>query len=672
MTLLRLSTIALLTAAAAFVAPAATFAADPPAAAAVRDARASAPVRVLSPAEAQADIALMRRALETIHPGLYRRASRARIDAAFTDLEIAARRPISDVALYGRISLMLAEIRCNHTKAEQPRALEAWRTEHASHAPFRFRVIEGRMIVVSVDPGQPGLVRGDEILAINGRPARRILRQLGAYVPIDGATVWSRATGLANDSDLMGADFDHFYPYEFGFPDGYRLAVKSSAGETRSIVMRPINFRTWRTLPWDGAGYGANFADGVTWRMLDGETGYLRVLTFVNYRKPVDAAALYAKALAAMRDAGARRLILDLRDNGGGSNDASLALADALLDRPFVWNRAIRLKTLRYGDLPNFIETWGDRARLFAPTIETFDPAPDGGFDVQAPESPDELLPRSPTAERFAGPVTILTSPANASGSTMLIAKLRDEGRVRLVGERAGGSADGPTAGHIFNVRLPNSGIAIRVPRAFNAMQVQRFDADGGVTPDVSAPQTVADFRAGRDTALLAALADRGAPQAPAPEPDTAPVLRALMGAWRGTLEYRDFQSDERVTLPTDLAAKLAPDGRSISLAFTYDDGPGKVIRDGYALTLDLTEDIAVKTRAKGVDLYRIRHSDAGERAAPLTWTLWGRGMENGVPVDVRETLTLSAAEFTLVRETRPRGGAFAFRNAYRFTRGGR
>jgi hypothetical protein len=46
---------------------------------------AYAPV-VLSVADARADVALMRRALETIHPGLYRYQSRATIDAAFARL----------------------------------------------------------------------------------------------------------------------------------------------------------------------------------------------------------------------------------------------------------------------------------------------------------------------------------------------------------------------------------------------------------------------------------------------------------------------------------------------------------------------------------------------------------------------------------------------------------
>ena len=627
-------------------------------------------VRTLTAAQAQADIALMRRALETIHPGLYRRASKAHITAALADLERAAGQPISELELYRRISLALAEIRCNHTKAEQPRAIEAWRRDNPSHLPFRFHLLEGRMIVDSSDPSQPTLPRGAEVVSINGRSVASLVETLGRYVPIDGDTFWARETNLSNDGDLMGSDFDHFYPYVFGFTPDFDLIVRDGAeGAPRAIRMAAMPFKSWRALPWDGDRYRSNFADTTTWRMLDPETAYLRIITFVNYRKPVDAQAFYGKIFSEIRAAGAKRLILDLRDNGGGSGDATYPLADFLSPKPFVWNKMVRYKTVRVGDLADSIETWGDRNETFFPPLEQFTQAPDGGFDEIPLRSPDELLPRTPAANAFTGPVTVLTSPVNGSGSTMLIAKLRDLGRVRLIGGRSGGSGDGPTAGQIYNVKLPNSGIEVRVPNAFNAMQVRRFEPTGGVTPDVLVEQSVADFRAGRDTVLEAALADRGAPMAAMAGPNAVPVLRQLSGQWRGTLAYRDFSSDKRVTLPTTLEAAPIAYGQSVRFSFTYDDGPGKIVRDGYTVSLDLAEKILTKDSKDGVDRYRITAQSPFASRAPLRWTLWGRGEENGALVDVKETLSVSSNALTLLRETRPKGGAFAFRHVYTFQR---
>lgn len=479
-----------------------------PAAQAQEAVSQAAPVRTLTAEAARADVALMRRALETIHPGFYRYTPRAEMERAFADLERSLEAPITDAELYRRVSQTLALIRCTHTKAEQTEAMEAWRTNNSSHLPFRFRIVEGRMLVVSSDPNQAALPRGAEILSINGRRAADLIETLGAYVPIDGATEWSRATYLADDGDLMGADFDHFYPYVFGFPTEFTLTVRDRGGAPRRTVrLNPVSFRDWTRLDNDGAGYQDNFSETTEWRVLNGDVGYLNIRTFVNYRNPADAAALYQRAFSELQAAGARSLIVDLRNNGGGSNDASLALLDALAREPYTYQRAMRLRAVRYGDLPNFISTWGDRDELFNPPMDSFIPTADGQFDLRADLAPEILLPRQPASYAYQGRVTVLIGPANASGATMVIAKLRDMGRVTLVGARSGGSAVGPTAGTIFNVALPHSGIVVRVPRALNLMDVRTADPQGGIAPDIEVRETVRDFRSGFDRTLAVAIA---------------------------------------------------------------------------------------------------------------------------------------------------------------------
>ncbi len=629
------------------------------------------PVRIMSAAEAQADVALMRRALETVHPGLYRRATKGQMDQAFAALEQHVKQPIATTELYRLISLTLAKIACNHTKAEQPPELEAWRKDHPSHLPFRFQIVEGRMIVVGIDPTQTGLTIGAEVTQINGRKVTELIATLGAYVPIDGHTIWSRAYGLADDSDLMGSDFDHFYPYVFGVAQKFAIQFRApDQSRLETTILRPVSFKAWQTLKWPGPAFRSNFGDTTSWHTIDPETAYLKVETFVNYRKPVNATAFYDQIFSKINESGVQHLIVDLRDNGGGSGDATYALADFLAQKPYVWNKAISYKTLRYGDLPDHIDTWGDREAIFKAPLANFTKTAQGYEEIPV-NSPEELLPRRPAANAFKGRVTILTSPANGSGSTMLISKLRDLGRVSLVGGKAGGSGDGPTAGRIFNVKLPNSGIEIRVPNAFNQMQVQNFEAHGGVTPDLLVEPSVDDVRRGQDSVLAAAIA-APTPVVSTKVASTSPALLSrLTGHWTGTLEYRDYQSDKRVTLPTLMHGAVAPDGQSVKLRFTYDDGPGKTVYGGFRLVIDDQEAIASKIEEDGQpDLYRIIGDLTGKGSSATTLVLWGHGSENDQAVDVRETLTISDTSYELLRETRLKGqGTFQFRHIYRFTR---
>ncbi|HET9228374.1 MAG TPA: M28 family peptidase, partial [Thermoanaerobaculia bacterium] len=446
------------------------------------------PARTLSPKQAAADAALTRQALEVIHPGLHRYTPKAEMDAAFARLEERVKQPVSDVELYGEISLLLAKIHCDHTKAELPGALSRYRKENPTHLPFRFRLFDGRMYVASSQ--SPQLARGTEILSINGVPVSDILARIAPAVSYDGSTDFVIPTKLEADSDLMGSDFDQFFPVFFGFSDTLKVEVPG-----RTLDLKPVTFAQWQSLPWPSVPNGAEFHKTTTWKWIDAKTAYLRIDTFVNYRNPVDPATVYDPIFQALQGAG--HLVVDLRENGGGSTDASEGLARYLLDKPFAITKSVRLKAIRYGELPKHIETWGDPKEWFEAPEENFDRLPDGWFEEKA-----GTAPVSPSPHQFKGRVTMLTGPANGSGSTMLIAKLKDEGRVRLVGMPTGGSAEGPTGGRIFFLKLPESGITVRIPAKRSLTNISNFQPGLGVAPDVEVRPTLADFLAGRDPAL--------------------------------------------------------------------------------------------------------------------------------------------------------------------------
>jgi hypothetical protein len=654
----------------ALVPSAAIIAQTPPAAISV--AQAPYPMRTLQPAEMTEDARLYRSALETIHPGLYRYTSKREMDAAFASLERAIRQPMSELDFSRRLSAVLAKIRCNHTKAENTAAFEKWRRDNPSHLPFRFQLIEGRMYVLASDPAQPLLARGTEILAINGRPVAALVKTLAPYVPIDGFTEWSRLTGLASDSDLMGSDFDHFYPYVYGIPAQWQMTVRGS-GETvrRDMRMTPITFRQFTALPTDGAKYRSSFKADTKLQKLDDSTMLLTIPTFVNYRDPADPQKFYDAIFTQIKNEKATRLIIDLRSNSGGSGDVNVALMAYLLDRPFRWNHALRAKTIRFGDFPKYIDTWGNRQEIFEAPLEAFVKQPDGWYDRKPSENDPDLDVQQPSPLAFKGRVTLLTSPWNGSGSTMLIAKLKDEGRVRTIGARSGGSPDGPTAGRIFLMTLPNSKIPVRIPNLFNQMNTSLFETGKGLTPDIQVAPTVADMIAGRDPALEAARNDT----TPVQNLQLGKLAQTLPGTWTGTLTYRDYSNDEMVTLPTTLSIAPAADNVRLNFSYTYDDGKNKdgspkIVRSRQALEIDpaarafrlISENAPASTyRAPALPKFVARGGG--------TLLMTSLATENDVGVEVRETVSLSARQLVIQRETRRPGEAFRIRHVYRLAK---
>lgn len=603
----------------------------------------------LTPAQAAADIALMRRALETIHPGLYRYDSRAAIDAAFTRLERGAAGGSDQLRLWRDVALMLATVHCDHTKPEPPAALERYRIDHPTHLPLRFRLVEGRMIVIAND-GQAGAPpAGSELVAINGRPVPQVLTTLGQAVAYDGDTTPAIAAKLASDNDLAGDDFNEYWPAFFGFATRWELDWKrAGAARSEHASLAPIDQGHWTALAWPGAPYRAEFYRAFEWR-LTGKTAYLRMDTFVNYRNPVDPTAFLGGFFQSLRAAGADRLVLDLRASGGGSEDVAIALGRYLLADDFVWSKPALLKAIRYGDLADHIASWGNRAALFTPSEKLFERTSDGWW-LRLPEpGPYEgALRQAVSPDRFRGQLTVLTGPMNASGATRTIAHLQEAG-ARLVGEATAGSAEGPTAGQIFLLTLPNSGIRMRIPVAWNRTNVASFTPRLGVAPTQLVTPTYLDVLDGNDAALAVATGPSTPP----------PVLAvALAGHWTGTLDYRDYTSDRRVSLPVQ--ASVAADGGALDADFTIDDGPGKTVRSSAHWQLDAA------TGLLRIDGETMRISELrGGAGRDMTLVAEGKARENGDEVAVRTIWRRRGDRLSMTHLSQRPGQPWLLRNSY-------
>ena len=155
--------------------------------------------------------------------------------------------------------------------------------------------------------------------------------------------------------------------------------------------------------------------------------------------------------------------------------------------------------------------------------------------------------------------------------------------------------------------------------------------------------------------------------------PQTAKEIHAaLVGAWVGTLEYRDYSepptSNKRVKLPTWLTIAQARD--NLRFEYVYDDGPSKTVKEISLIHIDMVSAIYTNMdlAEKVEDSYKIAGLDQ-LRQGRGALTLTGAGTENGKPVAVRTTLRIGRNILEITRETAPSGQAFTFRHSYTMVR---
>ena len=338
---------------------------------------------------------------------------------------------------------------------------------------------------------------------MDGETMQLLVERFSPLVPIDGYTEHVRTQELSYSVEFSGGAIEHFLAAERVPPAMAQLRIRKVDGTQQTLSVPRIDFNQYRLMQRDARAAVRNFSEGVRWHRIGNDAAYLAVDSFVNYRTPVKPKKLFKPIFRALEKEQRNTLILDLRNNGGGSNEPMAELLARLIEEPTQLTKDIRVRTIDFDAIRPHVSTWSQEA--LNPKPEWFTTNDDGSLSMRADfDGSYELL--SPSKSGFRGRLIVLIGPNNSSGATLMIAKLKDLRRATLVGQPTGGSAEGPTAGILFFLKLPNSGVKLRLPvqRTYNA--IERFEPGYGVQPDIAVTPTLSQWLAGEDPVLARAM----------------------------------------------------------------------------------------------------------------------------------------------------------------------
>lgn len=449
------------------------------------------------------DVALLKKAYETIHPGYTRYATEDEMSQAWDEIVRKAEQTkgLNLGEFYLQIQRTLSLIRCDHTKANLSKTMEKQRETDSIYLPFRFIWLDNRAFVTIADE-QGILNKFDEILQIDGRDIKSMVEEVKEYIPYDGITEWSRNSGISESLEFKGGAIDHFGALLWEIQPQVTVSIRSINNLEKTISLSRINFKAWTALA--NSQYSAkHFKDAVSFEQINRDIAYLKVDTFVNYREPVEPSDIYDPIFKQIKDQNFSTLILDLRENGGGSTDASRGLLANLINKKTKFKLDMRVNTLSFEDITPYLWTWDKRA--LDPYRFAFSKNDDSTYSLRSWFT-EELDTLKPAKYAFTGELIILTSNNNSSASTNLMAVIKSARNATLVGEKTGGSAEGVTAGLLFTLTLPASKITTRIPFFRFDNNVKSFTKGMGLVPDIEAPMTVEAFVTDQDPALEAAI----------------------------------------------------------------------------------------------------------------------------------------------------------------------
>lgn len=462
-------------------------------------------------ADLQADLAILRRAYETLHPGLYRYNTKREMDAAFDALGVQLNHDQSLQDAYLAFSLFAAKIKCGHTYANffnQPESVVNELFLGQNRVPFYFKWIDGKMIVTRDFTSGHTLPKGTVVLQIGGVPTSTILSRLMLIARADGDNDAKRVALLEVNGTERYDTFDIFFPILFPQPGTtIKLTVQTPGSrERRPLEVEALTYEQ-RIAPMKAEQEALEGSDGIQfeWKYLQGGIAYLRMPTWALYNSKWDWKSWLSARMDELVQRHSPALIVDLRGNEGGQD-----VGDVLLGRLVTGELKLQpaRRLVRYRQVPSdlllYLDTWDptfqDWGTAAEPMKEPWPTAPPVDYYRLWRETDNAAEAIKPEGAHYSGKVFVLVD-ANNSSATFQFAQTVQQNRLGiLVGQPTGGNQRGINGGAFFFLRLPNSKIEMDLPLIgyFPALQMP----DAGLTPDILVPRTLGDIVEGRDAAL--------------------------------------------------------------------------------------------------------------------------------------------------------------------------
>jgi C-terminal processing protease CtpA/Prc len=428
--------------------------------------------------EVRADFKALYAGLRDAHYDLYARRPRAEYDALYAQMRKDFNRPLHLTEVQQAFQRFAAFGRVAHARIDEAgSAYENFRAGGGKAMALRIRVVDGRSYVVANLSGNPDILVGDELVSVDGAPMSRLLAELGQHVAADNSYMLNTLMELRFPAllwQLRGTQ--QAFDVVIRKPDGKQKTQRVLARSREEAEAIGKQQPALLELDW-------NRREA---RMLDDGVAYLRPGPFYNSDEgatdPWDNTAFVQFIDASFKSfdaAGAKSLLIDLRDNPGGDNSFSDAMLAWFASKPFRFCSDFRIKVSTAATASNAKRLpqapAGTMSHLLAAAYAAHAPGEKFSFALPLAE------PRA--GKRFGGAVFMLINRHSYSNTANVAALAQDYGFARIIGEETSDLAT--TYGAMEQFELPRTGIVVGFPKA----HIIRISGDlqaRGVVPDVA------------------------------------------------------------------------------------------------------------------------------------------------------------------------------------------
>lgn len=280
----------------------------------------------------RADLDQLGNTLLKVHPNALKFITKE----AFRQSIEAKKRLITDSTTYAEFvwhcSEIIANVHCSHTNMGSF-DYEASILPKSMRFPMQIRWINNQLFVIDPLNNQKNVQRKDEIVSINGIPVAEIIKECYKHIPAQGYIETTKNHFFNTWSTAM-------IPFAMGFPEKYEIILKGVespiALQKATTIEEPFFDRTTGL---SGKNLSLKFIENNQIALLRiASFNYYRWNNFEVFKTFIDS------SFDEINKKGVNNLIIDLRQNGGGSQSASIHLLQYLVNKPFTYYSTVQFE----------------------------------------------------------------------------------------------------------------------------------------------------------------------------------------------------------------------------------------------------------------------------------------------------------------------------------------
>jgi hypothetical protein len=441
------------------------------------------------PQQLREDAILFRDVMLAMHPAIGIYKGRDFYEGLLENFVDSIKDSLTEKEFRLKLKLVVDEFRCGHTEVLYSREFyRQVRKLKLNYSPYVFIPIQNKVyLLANLNRQKDSSIRsGAEIRKINGITVDSMMRYSRRFISSDGYNQ------TAKDHYLQ-LGFNSYYVGLFGRPDTFD--VEYSDGKTvrsaRYAAFRPKAIPPLPLGPRNDSLFKRFKRASIRYRFLDEKktTCLVKIDRFSNVRE----GPAYRQIFRKMKKNGSRNLVLDLRNNGGGSLANSYKLLRYILDtvETQTLKTAIRNYPYRKHTSGN---VWFRFTRAAYKIIGEKRTVNDTDHFVYS------IKPRKKF--HFGGKIIVLINGGSFSASSLVATYLKSTGRATFIGEETGGTAEGCNAGITPYYTLPNTRIRVRTPAFRIVHDVSPQITGRGIMPDHKTEYSLKDIMRKRDLEL--------------------------------------------------------------------------------------------------------------------------------------------------------------------------